>query len=196
MNTIPDQTLRVSDSPKIVNVSNYFQDPDGDALTYAVWSKSRDVVSTRRNGAIITITPRQVGSTEMIVRATDPGGLEVVQRFFVRVIDPASTDFPDLSVQSISTSATSVTPGGRFRLDTVVQNQGDAASQRTTLRFYRSADPNISPNDTQLHAQTVYRINVGRQITPWKQFTAPDVPGVYYYGVCVDRSGNERGDGQ
>ena len=191
MNTIPDQTLRVSDSPKIVNVSNYFQDPDGDALTYAVWPKDRDVVSTRRNGAIITITPKRVGSTEMIVRATDPGGLEVLQRFVVHVIDPASTDFPDLSVQSISASTASVAPGERFLLDTVVQNQGDAASQPTTLRFYRSSDPDISPNDTQLHEQTVRRINVGQQITPWKQFTAPDVPGVYYYGVCVDRSGEE-----
>ena len=109
----------------------------------------------------------------------------------VRLIAPLS-QFPDLVVESVSVDKTTLAPSEGFRLDTTIGNQGDARSSPTTLRFYRSSDPNISLNDTQLHEQTVHRISVGQQITPWKRFTAPKVPGIYYYGVCVDTAGHER----
>ena len=177
-----------------LDLASYFRDPENAKLNYWAHSEDRDVVTALpdRSGSWITIKPWKIGRTRVAAGATDPEGLRVAQTFTVTVTAArVNTDYPDLSVQSISASTTSVAPGERFRLDTVVQNQGDAASQPTTLRFYRSSDPDISPNDTQLYEQTVRRINVGRQITPWKRFTAPNVPGVYYYGVCVDRAGNE-----
>ena len=101
-------------------------------------------------------------------------------------ITVGQTNLPDLVIKSISVSKTILAPGERFRLDTTVRNQGAAASKPTILRFYRSSDANISPEDTELQATSVNRINVGRQVRPWKRFTAPNVPGTYYYGVCVD----------
>lgn len=109
--------------------------------------------------------------------------------FFITVLE--TPDLPDLVV-SISVSKATFAPGESFRLDTTVRNQGTAVSKSTTLRFYRSSDPNISPDDTELHAISINPINVGRQVTPWKRFTVPEVPGVYYYGVCADRTGDER----
>ena len=97
-----------------------------------------------------------------------------------------ATSVPDLVVESISVSKTTLIPGESFRLDATLGNQGAAASKPTILRFYRSSDANISLDDTELHTISINPINVGRQFTPWKRFTGPDVPGTYYYGVCVD----------
>ena len=187
------QTLAIGGPSVSLDAAEYFRDPEEHLLTYAAWSDDSAVARVERDGSKITIIPNRLGKTHVIVRVVDSGDRSVLQRIFVTVVREhlPETGSPDLVVESISVNKITLAPGERFRLDTVIQNQGDAASQRTTLRFYRSSDPDISPNDTQLHEQTVYRINVGRQITPWKRFTAPDVPGVYYYGVCVDRAGNE-----
>ncbi len=191
---LPPQTLTPGSSSEALDLTTYFYDLDSERIAAYMSSSNNTSVATVQppTGSVITISARGLGETTVTVAATDSDGASTTADIAVRVEASVNTDFPDLSVQSISASAASVAPGGRFRLDTVIQNQGNAASQRTTLRFYRSSDPDISPDDTPLHAQTVHGINVGRQITPWKRFTAPDVPGVYYYGVCVDRSGDER----
>ena len=92
----------------------------------------------------------------------------------------------DLMVALMLVGKTSLAPGENFRLNTTVQNQGQAVSKPTTLSFYRSSDSNISANDTLLHAVSVKALNAGGQITPWRWFLAPDSPGTYYYGVCVN----------
>ena len=188
------QTLTLGGPPVSLDAAEYFRDPEGHPLIYAAWSHNNTIANVKRDGSRITIIPNRLGRTNIIVRVVDSGDRSVLQRIFVTVVRKRwpETNFPDLVVSSISANQTALAPGERFRLDTVIQNQGNAASQRTTLHFYRSSDSDISPNDTRLHEQTVYQIKVGRQITPWKRFTAPDVPGVYYYGVCVDRSGEER----
>ena len=95
-------------------------------------------------------------------------------------------DSADLVVELISVSNDTLAPGERFQLNTTVQNIGRSASGPTTLRFYSSSDPNILPDDTQLHAVAIRSLNTGKQITPWKRFTAPSSPGTYYYRVCLD----------
>ncbi len=119
----------------------------------------------------------------------DSGGDELVidnncsEGVQIRVVPP---DPPDLVIASISVNKDTLDPGENFRLDAIVQNQGKAASEPTTVRFYRSSDPDISSEDTELHTTAIRGLKVGEQITPWKRFTAPDSPGTYYYGVCID----------
>ncbi len=190
---LPPHTLTPGSSSEPLDLTTYFYDLDSERIADYTASSTNTTIATVQppTGSVITISARGIGEATVTVTATDSDGASTTADITVSVEAPVNTDFPDLSIQSISASAASVAPGERFRLDTVVQNQGTTVSSPTTLRFYRSADPDISPDDTQLHAQTVNGINVNRQITPWKRFTAPDVPGVYYYGVCVDRAGNE-----
>ena len=97
-----------------------------------------------------------------------------------------SSDRPDLVVGSISANKDTLTPGGSFTLTATVLNQGTGASTPTTLGFYRSSNPNISANDdTALPKASIGKLNNGGQITRQKVLTAPDEPGVYYYGACV-----------
>ena len=103
-----------------------------------------------------------------------------------------SSDQPDLVVGLIPVNKDVLTPGDSFTLTATVQNQGKAAAQSATLRFYSSSDPNISTNDTQLHTARVNALNAGKSVTRQKRVIAPREPGVYYYGVCIDGAQGER----
>ena len=52
------------------------------------------------------------------------------------------------------------------------------------VRYFRSADGDISPQDTEI-GNVSLRAASGEQALPPFPFTAPDAPGSYYYGVCI-----------
>ena len=72
-----------------LDVSPFFRDPDGDALVYSVaTSDARAVQATiAANSAIIAAVA--VGTVEVTVTATDPGGLSAQQAFQVTVANRA-----------------------------------------------------------------------------------------------------------
>ena len=103
----------------------------------------------------------------------------------------------DLVVQSVRVNKTTVTPGERFQLDARIWNQGEAASSATTLRYYLSVDGSISPEDTEVASDRVVSL-LGKGKHPTRRrsdvsetLTAPDTPGVHYYGVCIDGASGE-----
>ena len=102
VNTITAQTLAVGDSPKKVNVSNYFQDPEGKNLTYTAESTDTSVAvaDVPRFTSQITITPRGEGIATVIVTAEDPGGLTATQTIAVRVQQAADSCTYTLSKHS------------------------------------------------------------------------------------------------
>ena len=55
------------------------------------------------------------------------------------------------------------------------------------VRYFRSADGDISPQDTEIHNVSLSAAS-GEQALPPFPFTAPDDPGTYYYGVCIEDS--------
>ena len=67
-----------------VDVSRAFDDPDGDTLTYVV-SSSSDVITVTAVGGRVTLTAVSLGTAEIRVVATDPGGLSATQSFTVTV---------------------------------------------------------------------------------------------------------------
>ena len=87
VNTIAAQMLTVEDSPKTVNVSNYFRDPEGESLTYTAQSTDTSVavVDLPRLTSQVTITPRREGIATVIVTATDPSGATAAQTIAVSV---------------------------------------------------------------------------------------------------------------
>ena len=84
---------------------------------------------------------------------------------------------------------------GEFRLWATVRNTGSGASTATTIRYYRSDDPTIDANDTQVRTQDIHPLGVEGLLgfpaiyypNAWDDVvTAPTSPGTYYYGACVD----------
>ena len=78
-----------------VDVSGYFDDADGDSLGYAATSSAADVATVSVAGNSVTITGVVEGTAQMVVRATDPGGLYAEQEFDVVVVMGAGPGFRD-----------------------------------------------------------------------------------------------------
>ena len=76
--TIPDQTVNVFDTVTL-DIAQYFDDPDGDTLTYAVASSNPAVATAAISGANVTVRGVAPGSASITVTATDPEGLQVQQ---------------------------------------------------------------------------------------------------------------------
>ena len=82
--TIPPITVRVGQTES-VDVSSYFAEPDGEALTYGAASSSPAVATVSAAGSTVTVTAVAKGTTIVRVTATDPGALSATQEFLVTV---------------------------------------------------------------------------------------------------------------
>ena len=110
----------------------------------------------------------------------------------VREPSPEPTpDFPDLVPSTPTVSANALAPGESFTLETTIENRGTGGSQDTTLRWYRSADPNISSNDTEVDNSRVSSLASGETAPHQLDLNAPAAAGTYYYGVGVESVANE-----
>ncbi|MCY4506677.1 MAG: M12 family metallo-peptidase, partial [Acidobacteria bacterium] len=89
--TLPDRSLALAGTLD-VDVSQAFDDPDGDPLTYAVSSSAPDVVAVRALGPGVTLTAVGFGRAAIEVTATDPGGLSATRTFEVVVTAPFTDD--------------------------------------------------------------------------------------------------------
>lgn len=82
--TIPDQSVSAGGTAT-VNLSQYFTDPDGDALTYAARSTDATVATVTVLGSVATVTAEAPGTAIVTVTATDPAGASAIQQFDVTV---------------------------------------------------------------------------------------------------------------
>ena len=76
------------------DLSGYFGDPDGDALTYAAASGDTAVATAGIEGDTLTIRGVRQGATAVTVTASDPDGLSASQNVAVTVVNqpPAVAD--------------------------------------------------------------------------------------------------------
>lgn len=82
--TMPAQGMSPGDTVTL-DLSEYFADADGDALTYGAEASPGGVVAVSTSGAVLTIAALAGGSTTVTVTATDPEGLTATQSFAVDV---------------------------------------------------------------------------------------------------------------
>ena len=90
-----------------------------------------------------------------------------------------------------------------LRLVALVGNDGNSASPRTTVRYYRSRDSNISRFDTLIGTDRIDPVlpGPGVQNPPPGHgistitVSAPSSVGTYYYGACVDSVSRESDTG-
>lgn len=86
--TIPAQSVSAGGTAT-VNLSQYFTDPDGDALTYTARSSDATVATVTVLGSVATVTAEAPGTALVTVTATDPGGASAIQQFNVTVANRA-----------------------------------------------------------------------------------------------------------
>ena len=85
--TMPEQALDEGGNPVSLDLSPYFSDVDGGALSYRAESSDTDVVTVAVLGSQLTLTPVVYGTAAVSVTAEDPGGLTATQTFAAGVDD-------------------------------------------------------------------------------------------------------------
>ena len=98
---------------------------------------------------------------------------------------------PDLVVDTPTVSESAPAAGARFTLSATVRNQGNGSSDSTTLHYYQSTDSTITTGDTEVGTDSVSGLAASRSGDESISLTAPDTPGTYYYGACVDAVSDE-----
>ena len=102
---------------------------------------------------------------------------------------------PDLVVRSASVTDAAPAAGASFTFSATVVNQGDADSSAATLRYYRSTNATINAADTAVGTDAVSTLGVYITSPESISLTAPNQPGTYYYGACVDTVNGETATG-
>ncbi|MYC92984.1 MAG: hypothetical protein F4X15_16105 [Gemmatimonadetes bacterium] len=102
--TIPAQTVTAGEVVSL-DLTSYFSDPNGDALTYTATTSAPAVASPSVSGSTLTIAGVSDGSATVTVTARDPGGLTATQNVSVTVERPntaptASATIPAQSIEA------------------------------------------------------------------------------------------------
>ena len=95
--TIPNQSSGVGWGTITVDVSSYFSDPDGQALTYSASSSNSQLASASVSSSDVNIFPISPGTVTITVTATNPDGLSVSSSFSVTLYPNFADAIPGLS---------------------------------------------------------------------------------------------------
>ena len=181
--SLPDQTVQAGQTATL-DVSPYFTDADGDALSYAAATSSSSVSTASVSGAVVTIQGVAVGETTLTVTARDPDGGGATQQVSVTVTPPA----PDLAFAGVSPASATLTPGSSVTFAFRIRNQGTLASSATTIRAMRSPNPIVSTRDTELESYSLSSLVASQDLTfPLTiSVDASTAAGTIYIGMCID----------
>ena len=87
--TIPAEIVSEGDTVAI-NVSPYFQNPEGGSLAYAATTSDSAVATVSVSGSVLTISAAGVGNTTIMITASNSDGLTAMQSFRVTVGPPTA----------------------------------------------------------------------------------------------------------
>ncbi len=116
---IADVTLQVGGDSMTMSIAQYFEDDDGDALTYTV-AASGNAATASIAGADLTLAPFTRGSSGITITAADPKGRSVTQSFTANVSDSELRDVAEMALAHHGRailSATSAAFGSRLEGD-------------------------------------------------------------------------------
>ncbi len=190
--SIPARTLAPG-GRATVSASQYFSDPDGDALTYAATSSRSSVVRASVSGSSVTITAVATGSATITITARDPGGLTATQTASVTV---RSSGAPDLEVPSVTPTSINASPGDTIRMTFTIRNSGSAGSSATNIRILESPDATISTSDRRFGTERLRALAAGESFRLAIAVTLGNqASGTFYVGICVDAVSGESNTG-
>ena len=127
---IPDQTLDEGGDASVVDVGQYFEDIDGDALSYRASSSDPRIAPTAVAGSVLTLTPVAYGSAAVTVTAEDPEGLTAEQTFTVGVSDRLARG---VVWQTLAGMARSHLASARMTLGRRASSSGSDGGSRLTV---------------------------------------------------------------
>lgn len=102
---IPSLELAAGDSAR-VDVSAFFDEPDGQGLGYAAAASDTGVLEVAVEGSVLTISARAKGMASVTVTATDPGGLETTQSFAVTVPNRGPEPVGSIAARTVEVGTT------------------------------------------------------------------------------------------
>lgn len=138
-----------------VDVSSYFRDPDGGALTYATSSSRTSIATATMSGTVLTVTGVAPGSTTVTVTASDPAGLSATQSVAVAVRGANRAPQPVGTIPAITLSV-----GGSRTVDASAyfrDPDGDALTYRVSSSLLQVAAASVSGSIV-----TVAGVSLGR----------------------------------
>lgn len=95
--SIDDLMVTLGNTPKGLDISEKFVDPDGDTLSYTAKSSDITIATVNASGNPVTITPVATGTVTITVTAKDPSGLKAAQTFSVTISNNAPTAISSIS---------------------------------------------------------------------------------------------------
>lgn len=110
---IPALELAVGDSAS-VELSGYFDDPDGQGLTYAAAVSDPGVAAVAVAGSVLTVAAGARGMAVITVTATDPGGLAAIQNFAATVPNRAPEPVGSIPEEIVSVGDTTTLGLARY----------------------------------------------------------------------------------
>ncbi len=116
LGTIPAQEINVGDTAR-VDASEYFTDPDGDALEYAATSSDDAVANSSVSGSMIAITALAKGTARLTVTAADPEGLTAQQSFEVAVPNRAPSAVGTMPAREVRVGDTVMVDASEYFTD-------------------------------------------------------------------------------
>ncbi|MFA1737995.1 hypothetical protein ACDX69_10515 [Lysinibacillus fusiformis] len=95
VNTAPNQTQIPTQNVKVnelitLNLANFFNDIEGDVITYTTASSNNAIATSTVSGNILTLSGKAIGSVAITVTASD-GKLSTTQSFTLNVTNTAPT---------------------------------------------------------------------------------------------------------
>ena len=135
---IPDVDLTTRHLPWMLDLAEFFTDPDGDSLSYEISGRaSTDVAHAAVDGGTLSITPAGEGITSFYVVAADSGGLSAVGKVAVSVTEPAPTPVPAKVTAPVPTE----TPAPEVVADITTPSIAPLQSYVAALDFVAAPEP-------------------------------------------------------
>ena len=110
---------------------------------------------------------------------------EIVDRVWVYSGESTASDGPDLTV-SVTERSDTLNPGESFDVTATVRNEGNVNSPATTLRYVTSDISVITSFDSVVGSAEIPELEPAETSEHTITLTAPQDPGDYYYGACVE----------
>ena len=130
--TIPEQAVPLGESVDL-DATQYFRDPDGDALTFTAASSSFEVAAVSVFGATVRIAGEGRGRADIEITARDPQGLAAMQGFSATVEQIYSLSG---RVRDGRRNGSAIV-GARVTLDSEGQRESTTTNDRGRYRFQR-----------------------------------------------------------
>lgn len=158
---IPPVSVNEDSANTVIRLSDYFSDPDGDALTYALDSNSNSslfssvTINALSTELTLDYAENQSGAASLVLRATDSTGRSTTTTLLVNVT--AVNDSPVISTNAGMT----LTEGATLAFTPSMLTTSDVDNSATQLTYSLSSAP--------LHGRLEKTTAPGAAITSFKQ---------------------------